>query len=176
MLTGPYYFASVMIIPQPSSHASPGGCGGTENSSVLKISTTGNISEIENEDLVTVFRDHRHCGNRVGSGRRGEREEEGRGVRGTSLIETWFFENSKIQLPTGKRKKEKNTHTHKKKGKVRKRCVPGTVRNRLARRTILGRIGPIPDVSACKQTCHIHTCFALRQRAAGSYDTCSCAL
>ena len=28
---GPYYFAYVMIITQPSSHASPGGYGGTEN-------------------------------------------------------------------------------------------------------------------------------------------------
>ena len=33
------YFAYVVIIPQPSSHAFPGGCGGTENSQVLKIST-----------------------------------------------------------------------------------------------------------------------------------------
>ena len=32
------------------------------------------------------------------------------------------------------------------------------------------------DVSACKQTCHTHTCFALGERAAGSYDSCSCAL
>ena len=37
---GPCYFAYVMFISQPSSHASPGDCGGTENSSVLKRSTT----------------------------------------------------------------------------------------------------------------------------------------
>ena len=29
---GPYYFAYVMIISQPSSHASPGGCGRADNS------------------------------------------------------------------------------------------------------------------------------------------------
>ena len=29
---GPYYFANVLNFPQTSSHASPGGCGGTENS------------------------------------------------------------------------------------------------------------------------------------------------
>ena len=45
---GPSYFAYVMIISQPSSHASPGGCGGAENSFVLKISTT------QNEALSTI--------------------------------------------------------------------------------------------------------------------------
>ena len=29
---GPYFFAYVMIIPQPSAHASPRGSGGSENS------------------------------------------------------------------------------------------------------------------------------------------------
>ena len=29
---GPYYFAHVMIILQTGSHASPGSCGGTEDS------------------------------------------------------------------------------------------------------------------------------------------------
>ena len=37
---GPCYFAHVTIIHQPSSHASPRGCGPAENSQVLKISTT----------------------------------------------------------------------------------------------------------------------------------------
>ena len=41
-------FAYVLIISQPSSHASPGGCGGAENSYVLKISTT------KNEALSTI--------------------------------------------------------------------------------------------------------------------------
>ena len=45
---GPCYIAHVMIIPQPSAHASLGGCGGTKNSQVLKISTT------ENEALSTI--------------------------------------------------------------------------------------------------------------------------
>ena len=45
---GPYYFAYVMIIHQPSSHTSLGGCGGTENSQVLKLSTT------KNEALSTI--------------------------------------------------------------------------------------------------------------------------
>ena len=78
-------FTVMIIPPQPSSHAFPGGYGGTENSEVLKISTTKKcslvinlllfffgttckFSVIENEGQATVFRDHRHCGNSVGEG------------------------------------------------------------------------------------------------------------
>ena len=37
-----HHFADVVIVPQPSSHASPGGCGGAENSSQVKMSFTKN--------------------------------------------------------------------------------------------------------------------------------------
>ena len=46
--------ANVLIFPQPSSHASPGSCGGTENSKVLKISTT------KNEVLSTIWQHFIH--------------------------------------------------------------------------------------------------------------------
>ena len=49
---GPYDFAYVMMLLQPSSHASHGGGGGAENSYVLKISST------KNEALSKIFRDH----------------------------------------------------------------------------------------------------------------------
>ena len=45
----PQSCACAMIISQPSSRGSPWGCGGTENSEVLKISTT------ENEALSTIY-------------------------------------------------------------------------------------------------------------------------
>ena len=51
----PYYFAYVMIISQPSSHASPGRCGGIENSQVLKISITKNEAS---STSCCFFRDH----------------------------------------------------------------------------------------------------------------------
>ena len=37
------------------------------------------FSVIENEGLATVFRDHRHCGNRVGGGEGGERNKPKKG-------------------------------------------------------------------------------------------------
>ena len=57
---------------------------------------------------------------------------EGGGGKGDFLTKTWVFENSKIQLSTGKRKKEKNTKKKKRNKKLKKKC-PGRSKTGLAR-------------------------------------------